>query len=184
MRPALLVIDMQHWFFRTPERCVCLAELTKSINTLIQFFHDKKLPVIHFRSIQNAGEPNPVLLEGSKDADELPEIIKGTHDLYLTKPRHSVFIRTDLENILRNKGVDTLVLAGVWLHRCVGWTAIHGHDLDFNIVLPKQATWAHDPEEGEAMLNTLKYAFGIAPLSNEEIIAKLEREALEKPISI
>ncbi|NYB75334.1 hypothetical protein HZF24_14395 [Sedimentibacter hydroxybenzoicus DSM 7310] len=40
MRPALVIIDMQHYFFRSEERRVKLPELILSINALIDIAYE------------------------------------------------------------------------------------------------------------------------------------------------
>jgi len=43
MKPALVIIDMQHWFFRSEERRVKLPELITAINDLIDAAKEKSI---------------------------------------------------------------------------------------------------------------------------------------------
>ena len=45
MKPALVIIDMQRWFFRSEERRVKLPELITSINELIDVANEENIPI-------------------------------------------------------------------------------------------------------------------------------------------
>jgi len=51
MRPALVIIDMQNWFFRTEERNVKLPELISSINELVEFADVNNIPIFQVMTI-------------------------------------------------------------------------------------------------------------------------------------
>ena len=46
-RSALVVVDMQNFFFRLPERSRGLDEVIQNINRLVEYFDANDLPVIH-----------------------------------------------------------------------------------------------------------------------------------------
>ena len=53
MRPALLVIDLQRWFLEVgpPEKLTGVEDLIAGANTLIDFFHSERLPVVHVHTV-------------------------------------------------------------------------------------------------------------------------------------
>ena len=54
MKPALVIIDMQHYFFRSEERRVKLSELIKSINELIDISNEKNIPIYQVLTVHKS----------------------------------------------------------------------------------------------------------------------------------
>ena len=48
--------------------------------------------------------------KGNPQAELHPGIVVGPNDIILEKPRYGAFTGTDLELILRNKGIDTVII--------------------------------------------------------------------------
>lgn len=107
--------------------------------------------------------------EGSWGA-EFYEVDPLPGDLIITKHRYSAFINTDLDLILRCKGVKTLVIAGVATNVCVESTARDGFMLDYFIVVASDASAAYKPERHAASLDNITNSFGVVA-AVEEIAA-------------
>jgi nicotinamidase-related amidase len=186
MKPALLVIDMQNWFFRTDERKEHLKRVLPRINELVSHFHRHSLPVFHIVTIHAEDkstwdslmkqEDTAVLIEGTPGAEEVSGLVSRDGDRYITKSRYSSFIRTDVEQQLKSSEIDTLFMSGVWLHRCVGWTAIHAYQLDFHVFMAEEATASLDELEGQAIKKALREELKIPVLKNEGILEVLGAE--------
>jgi len=179
MKPALVVIDMQHYFFRTEERREKLPQLIKSINDLIYYSKEKSIPIYQVVTIHKADRSTwnlvmkkhnfAALIEGSKEAELLPEIEFDKDQILFTKTRQSTFIKTNFEEDLRQRGVDTLILTGVFTHGCVGRTAIDGYQRDFNIILARDACFSHMTKHEEVMFEVIEKEQEQLILSNEQI---------------
>ena len=185
MKPALVVIDYQRWFFRTAERRTRLAASVRSTNELIEFFHCHVLPIVHILTVHKADGSTwsqlmkkgdfAVMIEGTRDVEELPELKTFDTDTVVIKTRHSSFIRTGFEQVLRELGVDTLVLTGAFIDGCVGLTAIDAHERDFSVVLARDAILGLRNSLADAMLELLRDEFEIKSLSDakvEELVAE------------
>ncbi|MDY2631356.1 MAG: cysteine hydrolase [Clostridium sp.] len=183
MKPALVIIDMQNWFFRSEERREKLSELIESINVLIEVAKNKKIPIFQVLTIHKANKSTwnivmkkhnfSALLEGSDEAKLLPEIKFDDNQEVVIKTRQSTFIRTDFEERLRNNNIDTLILAGVFTHGCVGRTAIDAYERDFNVILAKDTSFSHMKEQEKSMLEVIEEEQEQLILYNEEIIEYL-----------
>ena len=186
MRPALLVIDLQRWYLERghQEKLARVGTLIASTNDLIDFFHEKILPVVKVQNVHKedgstwnqfmrphwTGEPiEGTVTEGTWEAERHPDAHSQDTDVVLTKTRSSAFIRTELEDLLREREVDTVVLAGYAINRCVGLTAIDAWERDFRVMLAGEAIIGTNVADGEVMWNYLSNTFGIEPLSNAEI---------------
>ncbi len=166
MNPALVIIDMQHYFFRTEERREKLDELILSINDLIDFSKEKNIPIYQVLTVHKKDKSTwnlvmkkhnfSALIEGSEESKLLPQIKYDNNQNILIKTRQSTFIRTNFEQDLIKKGIDTLILGGVFTHGCVGRTAIDGYQRDLNIVLAKDACFSHMKKQEEVMLEVIE----------------------------
>lgn len=185
MIPALLVIDLQHWFFKlpvfsTPEGHAQLRSLISKTNELIDFFHSRQLPIIHIltihkrdgstRDLWSKRNDSWVLIEGSEDVQELQDIHRYETDMEMIKTRSDSFIRTELEAVLRQLKVDTLVITGYSTNRCVGMTAAEACERDFDVIVSQDAIFGPEQSRASAMLSILHNEFGIELISNTTIM--------------
>ena len=171
MRPALLVIDLQRWFLEvgSPEKLARVGALIANTNALIDFFRDRDLPVVRIQTVHKAGgstwnqwmkEHNtPRLIEGTQEAEEHPDVHGSDTDVVIRKTRHSTFIRTELEDVLLARAIDTVVLAGFSTNACVGLTTIEAYERDFKILLAEDAILGTNQKEGSLMLDYLRNRF-------------------------
>ena len=179
MRPALVIIDMQHWFLRNEERRAKLPELISSINELIDFANEKSIPIYQVLTIHKEDKSTwnnvmkkhnfVALLEGSKEAELLPEIRFDSTQEVVIKTRQSTFIRTNFEDRLKIRNIDTLVLCGVFTHGCVGRTAIDAYERDFNVILAKDSSFSHLKNQEEIMFEVIEQEQEQLILNNADI---------------
>lgn len=104
--------------------------------------------------------------EGSWGA-ELFELEPLENERVLVKRRFSAFYCTDLDVMLRAKGVNSLIMAGVATNICVETTARDGFMRDYNIVFLSDCTAAYDREEHQGTLTNMAKYFGVVAASTE-----------------
>ena len=86
-------------------------------------------------------------------------------DIILEKPRYGAFTGTDIELILRNRGIDTLIITGICTNVCCETTAREANMRDFHVFFISDATATFDTPELSAdqmqpvVLATMKTAF-------------------------
>jgi len=189
MKAALLVIDLQRWFLEvgTPQKVAGVPRLIAKTNELIDFFHEKRLPIVHVLTVHKADgstrdlwmrrHDRSAMVEGTRDAEEHPNVHTFDTDVMITKTRHSAFIRTELESVLRKMHIDTLVLAGFSTNACVGLTAIEAYERDFDVIIAQDAILGCDQARGDLMLQVLKNEFAFEPQSNRAIMEEISAEA-------
>ncbi len=118
-----------------------LREARKSGMQVI-FATDSFLPEDYFFS---AGK-KPYSVRGTRGAEVFGEMEKGPDDLFLAKRRFSAFYKTDLDQVLRVKGIDTVALTGISTPVCVLATAFDGLSHDFRVVLIEDCCAAQSKE--------------------------------------
>jgi nicotinamidase-related amidase len=84
-----------------------------------------------FSSIRESGRLAP----GSAGAEVHPKVRPQPDDIVVVKHRVGAFSGTDLEMILRAKGIDTLVLFGIATSGVVLSTVRHAADHDYRLIV-------------------------------------------------
>jgi nicotinamidase-related amidase len=89
----------------------------------------------------------PALIEPIAPSDDTPFVVKA---------RHSIFYQTQLEYLLRQEGVDRLVLTGQVTEQCILYSALDAYVRHFEVVVPRGAV-AHIHEDlAEAALRMME----------------------------
>lgn len=76
---------------------------------------------------------------GSWDAAVLPDIAPEGDEIVLPKTSSSVFMSTNVDYVLRNLGVKSLILAGVLTDQCVDSAVRDACDLGYLVTVPTDA---------------------------------------------
>jgi ureidoacrylate peracid hydrolase len=99
---------------------------------------------------------------GSWGFELIDALRPGLSDLVLDKPRYSAFYETPLEVTLREKDVDTLLLAGTTTNCCVDSTMRDAYYRDFNVIVVSDCVAGFGGEENlhEATLQNARLLFG------------------------
>ena len=92
-------------------------------------------------------------------------------DAVITKHRYSAFKGTDLDLVLRSKGVKTLLMSGVSTNVCVESTARDGHQMDYYIVFLEDCVANTDRQAHENTLENIRRYFGEVCSSAEVLSA-------------
>jgi nicotinamidase-related amidase len=186
MRAALLVIDLQRYYLEVgpQEKLARVGTLIANTNDLIAFFHNRVLPIVRIRIAHKSDgstwnqQMKPhwtgellkgTLIEGTWETEPHRDLRQNQTDIVVTKTRGSAFLRTDLEDVLRRLQVDAVVVTGFSTNRCVGLTAIEAWERDFKVILAGDAILGTHLRDGELMLDYLRKAFQIVPVSNAEV---------------
>jgi ureidoacrylate peracid hydrolase len=102
------------------------------------------------------GDEGPgVCIEGTQGA-EFAEPRPRAGEPVITKHRYSVFAGTGLAGLLRERGIDTLVLCGLTTECCIQSSAWDGFERDFHIVIAADAVAAYQPALHQAALAALE----------------------------
>ena len=201
-RTALLVIDMQSAFVApgapievpAARRIVgplnqLAAEVRRRGVTIVWVAHENRADGRDWAGFFDAfvapgrrAEAAAALTGGSKLQQLWPELEVGTSDLRVGKNRYSALIgsSSSLEKSLRERGIDTLLLAGTKTNVCVECTARDAMMLDFKVVLLSDCTAALSDDEQRATLENVIQQFGDV-CTAEEALALLDAGAGSGP---
>ena len=82
--------------------------------------------------------------EGSWDAEVIPELKPLPEDTSIPKYRWSAFHQTYLDLALRARGIDTVIVSGGSIEVGVASTAYAARDLDYNLIIVRDACSGSD----------------------------------------
>jgi ureidoacrylate peracid hydrolase len=95
------------------------------------------------------------------------EVIPRPGDIVIPKYKYSGFFSTYLDQLLRSKGINTLIITGLATNVCVESTARDGFMREYYIVIPSDLTEGTSPEAKKWSLLNLDMFFGEVVSSNE-----------------
>ncbi len=165
---ALLVMDCQVNIVNslTPsERDKVLGNLTKAIGAARRAGVPVIYVVVQFREGYPEISPRNVLFSGIKEAARLLELDADTRicdevrpepgEVTVIKKRTGAFTGSDLEVVLRSRGIDTLVLTGVSSLGVVESTARFAFDMDYRLFVLGDCCSDREPETNEIAITRL-----------------------------
>lgn len=181
MTVALMIIDMQNDALQAlpPER---VEQLIERQNRLARAFRMRGLPVIlvrgEFRAdlsdafLEMRRKQVAVSIEGTPGAALHPSLERDASDIDIVKKRYSTFFRTNLDEVLAERGVSRLVLTGVNTHACIRMAAVDAYQRDLDVVIVEDAVASYDDEHASVSLRYMTDKIA-ALMSAESAIAAL-----------
>lgn len=175
---ALLILDMQNYFFSEASHAFIpsAAAIVDGVNRLIRAFQEKGLPVIatrHVNTPEDAGRMSHWWRGVIAEADPLSRLIDELDAggaMVLKKSQYDAFHETPLADLLGDKGVRQIVIAGVMTHLCCETTARSGFVRGFDVFFTVDGTATYNEAFHRATLLNLSHGFAV-PVLVEEILS-------------
>jgi nicotinamidase-related amidase len=190
-RTALVNVDLQNFFVENAPEGLNVLE---RVNRLAAECRKAGILVIHTSHVLRpdgsnigvlgdlipAAREQGFLNEGAQTAALHQDLAVETGDILLEKPRFGAFHGTDLELILRQRGIDTIIISGIDTAVCCDTTAREANARDFRVLFLRDGTASTGADAQEATryqraaLEIIGAVFGQV-LTIEEVLQKIAK---------
>jgi nicotinamidase-related amidase len=189
-RTALVIIDMQRDFLEPGGFGAALGNDVSRLKAavapcreVLAAARDAGLLVIHTREghrpdlsdapplkvergdpAMRIGAPGPmgrILVRGEPGHDIIPELYPVAGEPVIDKPGKGAFYQTDLELMLKNRSIETLLVCGVTTEVCVNTTVREANDRGFRCVVISDCCASYFPDFHDMGLKMIKAQGGI-----------------------
>ncbi|HDJ26653.1 MAG TPA: cysteine hydrolase [Candidatus Bathyarchaeota archaeon] len=176
MKAAVLVIDMLNDFVKGSLKVPGASDIVPRIRELLSWARGRGMPVIYANDAHIRGVDAELKLwgqhaiRGTWGALVIDELKPEEGDFVVEKRRYSAFFGTDLDLLLRELGVDTLILTGLVTNVCVQHTAADAFYRGYKLIVVSDCCTALTDEDHEAALEYMRRVYGAEVKSAKELM--------------
>ena len=158
MKQALLIIDMQNDFVLegAPLSVAQGRTVIPKILEVLTKFRNERWPVFHVLRVhrkdgsdveiirQDLFRKQPFAVEGTHGAQVVDELAPAPGEYVIPKIRMSAFIGTELDLMLRNLGITSIVVTGIQTPNCIRTTVFDAIAYNYPVTLIEDAVGARN----------------------------------------
>ncbi len=171
-RTAVIVVDMVNEFFEPGGKMVLAGgtALYAPVNALLDAAHQAHLPVLYTNQWLRPDDALfkkriPHCLMDTWGAQLVDALHRAPTDIVVPKRRYSAFFGTDLDLLLRERTIATVIVTGVVTNICVRSTVHDAFFLGYEVVVPVECVAATTPQAQATSLYDIDTHYGtVAPL--------------------
>jgi nicotinamidase-related amidase len=179
-KSALIVVDMQKDFAQKGGKLFVpgTKQTTAPIRSLIQKAREAGAPIIFTQDWHRADDPEfsiwpPHVVEDTVGAQVIDELEPQKGDYYIKKRTYDAFFGTDLDLLLRQKGVKEVLIVGTVSNICVLHTAGKARLSGYSVVLAEDAVSALNPFDQALALRQASFLYQAKIVNSKDITFSL-----------
>lgn len=186
---ALIVVDVQNDFV-SPEGSAgkrgddvgAAMAMIPNLTSLIDQARKVGLTVVYIRTTHSDWTDTPSWIYRTSQKSGLSTCREGTwgaefydgiaplpSERVVIKHRYSAFINTDLNTVLKARGIQSILVCGVATNVCVETTARDGYMYDYYVTMIDDCSAAYDAKLHMSTLENIRRHFGLVASSNQII---------------
>ncbi len=174
-KTALLIVDMQNAFLE-PGALLEVSDgrsMIPKLTSLIEQCRAQKLPIVWIQLDSTAPyggmlirkypmlESEKILFKGTHSFDLFNEVPVPLENEYrIVKHKYDAFHQTDLDTLLRNLSIESIIITGVTTDCCCESTARAAFERDYCVAFTSDGTATFDPRQHAASLKLMDELFG------------------------
>jgi ureidoacrylate peracid hydrolase len=184
-RAALLLIDFQAHVLYDKNYVKGVPEAVAEMTRLLAEARKAGITIVHIRVVEKAETDSLVWLsrhytkphrvgarrDGTPGAEFHPDLTPAPGEIAIVKSRYSAFHKTGLEQMLRDRGIDSVILTGIASNVCVEATATDGFQREFWTIVVSDCVAARDPDEQERAIKDTERNWGIVVQARDIVAA-------------
>lgn len=173
---ALILVDMLNDFVTGALGCDRGRAIVPDLVRLVDVSREHGIPVIYANDSHLKGIDHELKLwgdhaiRGTKGAEVIPELAPQEGDYIIPKRRYSGFYQTDMQLLLSELHIDTVIITGLHTHMCCRHTSADAYYLGYNIIVPRETTNSFTEEDYTSGLKYLTEVYGAEVCSLDELI--------------
>lgn len=174
---SLVIIDMLNDFVKKNGSLVVpkAKELLPNQKKLVDEAHKANAHVMYLADNHQPDDDEfekwpPHAVVGTWGSGIVDELKPESNNQVIPKRRYSGFFGTDLDLRLRERGIDTVVLAGVLTDICVMYTSADASARGYTVVVVSDATASTSEENHNFALRHMKEVHGSILATTKEVI--------------
>jgi len=177
MKTAVIVIDMINDFVSGVFKSDRAAKIIPNIKALLDFARGQRTPVVYVTDAHLPLDPEFDVwgihaVAGTWGAQIVEELKPQKGDFRIPKRKYSAFQGTDLDHLLRELKVDTVILTGIITDICIQHTAADAFFRGYKIIVPQDCVEAADQSTQNAAIKFLRKAYGCKITTTNELMKK------------
>lgn len=175
-RYALILVDMLNDFVTGALGCDRARAIVPDLVKLTDAAREHSIPVIYSNDSHLKGIDHELKLwgdhaiRGTKGAEVIPVLAPKDGDYIIPKRRYSGFYQTDMQMLLSELHIDSVIITGLHTHMCCRHTSADAYFLGYDIVVPKETTNSFTEEDYNYGLKYLKEVYGAKICSMNDLI--------------
>ena len=195
---ALIVVDVQNDFVspngsaaKRGEDVTAAIAMVPNLLKLIDEARRVGLTIVYIRTTHSEWTDTPSWIyrssqksglstcrEGTWGAELYEGILPSASERVVIKHRYSAFINTDLNTVLKARGIQSVLVCGVATNVCVETTARDAYMYDYYVTMIDDCSAAYEPKLHLGTLENMRRHFGLVASSND--IAETWRDVAGK----
>jgi len=139
MKSALVLVDIQKDYFAGGKNELFLPEeAAQNAKLLLEYFRQNNMDIFHIQHIRTDGN-NGFFQPDTEGAEIHPWVFPISGEPVLVKHTPDSFLDTGLEQELRVRQIELLVVCGMMSHMCIDTTVRAAKRLSFTVLLAEDA---------------------------------------------
>ncbi|MEM1538257.1 MAG: isochorismatase family cysteine hydrolase [Candidatus Nezhaarchaeales archaeon] len=173
---AVIVVDMVNDFIKGSLKIERAKHIIPRIKDLLDAARANGVPVVYVCDTHIPPVDKELKLWGnhaianSWGAEVIDELKPMDGDFIVRKRRYSSFYGTDLDLLLRELGITTLILTGVATDICIQHTAADAFFRGYEVVVPEDCVESISEDNQKSGLDYMRRVYGAKIVTSKELI--------------